>query len=149
MNKKKLTEQIQKIFNSNFDLENYITRIPASISTDGNSITMFDISDLNENFILNNPTTGSIKSVTNKIKNNKSAIQRSLISYVSAEQMTQNKTYALQTLVLYFNNALIELTNALGSSIVTDKSNKIFVSFLHMEQYAAIEMRVKLLLSKE
>lgn len=144
-------EQLQKIFDSNFDLNHFITRIPANTLTDNNnSVTTFDLNNIDADCILNAPFAGSVKSFINyDIELNKSAVQRTLLGYVGASLMVKNKTVALQTLVLYLNNALIELTRVLGSAIVTNTANKIEVSFIDMEDFASIEMRVKLLLNKE
>lgn len=144
---KNIAQQLQEIFDANFDLSHTTTRMPATITTDGNSVTTFDVDD---DFILNNPTAGSVKTFVNyNTELKKSAIQRTMLGYVSASVMVKNKTNALQTLVLYLNSALIELTKVLGSSIVTDSGNKISVSFIDKENFAAIEMRVILMVNNK
>lgn len=62
--------------------------------------------------------------------------------------MVKSKAHALQTLVLYLNNALIELTDTLGTDIVLDRNNKLGVKFNLLKDYAAIEMRVTLIVNK-
>ncbi len=137
---KSLSERMNDLFNQIFNL-NFLDRTPVTISTNGNSITILD-SDTHGSVLLNKPTSGSVRSLKNNIKNKKSAIQRTLFGLVGASKMVENKTQATQMFSLYLNNALVELTNTLGTDTVTDEKNKLIVEFHDVQDHAAIEMRV-------
>lgn len=135
-----LAKEMDNLFKQIFDV-NLLNRSPLIFSTDENSVTTFDLKT-DDVFKLNQPTSGSAKSLINDIKNNKSGIQRSFLALLIANRMNENKTLATQILSLYLNNSLIELTKTLGSSIVTDKKNDLVVEFYDSQDYAAVEMRV-------
>jgi hypothetical protein len=146
---KNLVSQIQEIFDTNLNIDE-INRTPAFTNLMDiipNSVTVFDSNA--PAYILNPYTTGKIKSFTNyDVELNKSATQATLISIDSVSEMVKSKAHALQTLVLYLNNALIELTDTLGTDIVLDRNNKLGVKFNSLKDYAAIEMRVTLIVNK-
>lgn len=135
-----LSKEMDNLFKQIFDV-NLLNRSPLIFSTDGNSVTTFDLKT-DDVFELNQPSSGCAKLLINDIKNNKSAIHRSFFALLIANRMSENKTLATQTLSLYLNNSLIELTKTLGSSIVNDKKNDLVVEFYDSSAFAAVEMRV-------
>jgi len=143
-----LAKKIEHIFESNFNV-NLLDRHPAIFMQDPNinSVTIFDLNveDLNE---LKTPIVGRVKTLKNDVKTNKSGVQRTLIGWYAANKMHENLTYALQVLPLYINNSLVELTNVLGSEIVTNKNNQLIIQFDDVENSAAIEMRVALVVNR-
>ena len=134
-----LDKKLQSLFESIIDLEQ-IDRHPAVfIQIPGvNSVTLLPQENLNE------LKAGFMKTFTSDQNNKSSAVYRGGLGYLVAEQMINNRTLATQLFVLSLNNALIQLTDTLGTTVVTNKNNKISVKFLHFESIAAIEMQVKI-----
>jgi len=130
------------LFNQIFDL-NYLDRTPVTMTAYDNNVTILE-PETHSVVLLNEPTPGSVRLLKNNIKNNKTAIQRTLFGFVTASKMLENRTQATQMFSLYLNNALVELSNALGTDTVTDKKNQLSVKFYDMQDLAAIEMRLTL-----
>jgi hypothetical protein len=141
--------KLQELFNSIFNMTD-IFRVPAIIKPTKNSVTLFNLLDEENSIALNVPETDSVKSFETDNKVYKSAVQRTFIGFLAKKEIQKNKTIATQVLSIYLNNALIELTNALGTDVVTDVKNKLIVEFKSSESaYADVEMRVTLLLNRE
>jgi hypothetical protein len=141
--------KLQELFNSIFNM-NDIFRVPAITKPTKNSVTLFDFLDTPNSVQLNSPDTDSVKSFQTDNKVHKSAVQRTFIGYLAKKEIQKNKTIATQVLSIYLNNALIELTTALGTDVVTDAKNKLIVEFKPTQPgYASVEMRVTLLLNRE
>lgn len=89
--------------------------------------------------------TSNAEPILNSNSVNSSAIYAVGLDVSFVESLLKNKTLATQHFSLILNNALIEMTNAVGSHVVRNNKNKLMVRFLDTNRansFNCIEMRV-------
>ena len=123
-----LTKKLEKMFIEKFKTKD-INRVPMTVLNNKNIHSVTTIDDPFSSAILIRPKKEKIIPFKNEASIKKSAVQRTFIDKKTADNMVKNPTYALQATVLYLNNALYELTNILGSEVVTNRKNELIIEF--------------------
>jgi hypothetical protein len=140
------TDQLQTIFNHHFDLNDTLRSAVVFNYEETDSPNCFDV--LNENLIIDKGVNFSVKNLRNGVLNQKSTAHRAFIGNYSLNQMLKSDTTAKLFLSLYLNQALIELTNKLGSEVVQNKDNELKIKFVANPDVKAVEMHTILIVSK-
>lgn len=139
---------IENQFNLIFDLEDidrtaiWFKLIPSWLKK---TITILEKTSIDSNCVsslLNPINAGQIKPFLSNKKLKKSAVYRQGIGYELIDKMEKNKSLSAQKLSIIMNHALASLTTTLGSEVVLDSKNKLYVDFFDHPDSVLVEMRV-------
>lgn len=145
MNSTKLT----KLFKSLVNL-NRLNRTAIKFETNENNLNVFEVV---ENELKIKQTSSfllkTIQAKKNELIKGKKIAHRALLGKNLVEQILLNKTTATQFFILYLNQALTELTFALGNGVLNNKNNKLKVVFVDRPELSCIEMQTIIVGSNE